>query len=68
MQEHVKLEVSLEIIMAQIAQKIFELSQGETEVKKYELKELIKTQEEAYKGNRKSVEKILNSSKKEGAN
>ena len=68
MQEHVKLEVSLEIIMAKIAQKIFELSQGETEVKKYELQELIKTQEEAYKGNRESIEKILNSSKKEGAN
>ena len=68
MQEHVKLEVSLEIIMAQIAQKIFELSQGETEVKKYELQELIKTQEEAYKGIRKSIEKILNSSKKEGTN
>ena len=68
MQEHVKLEVSLEIIMAQIAQKIFELNQGETELKKYELQELIKTQEQAYKGNRKSIEKILNSSKKEGAN
>ena len=68
MQEHVKLEVSLEIIMAQIAQKIFELNQGETEIKKYELQELIKMKEEAYKGNRKSIEKILNSTKKEGAN
>ena len=68
MQEHVKLEVSLEIIMAQIAQKIFELNQGETEIKKYELQELIKMKEEAYKGNRKSIEKILNSTEKEGAN
>ena len=68
MQEHVKLEVSLEIIMAQIAQKIFELNQGETEIKKYELQELIKMKEEAYKGNRKSIEKILNQTKKEGAN
>ena len=68
MQEHVKLEVSLEIIMAQIAQKMFELNKGETEIKKYELQELIKMKEEAYKGNRKSIEKILNSTEKEGAN
>ena len=45
MQEHVELEVSLEIIMA------------EDEIK---LNKLIALQESAYKGNRESVKKILN--------
>lgn len=54
MQEHVKLEVSLEIIMARIAQAIFNLDNSE------ELHKLIDVGEEAYKGNRQAVEKILN--------
>ncbi len=60
MQEHVELEVSLEIIMAKIADKIFELQKDENNKNQKELKDLIKLQEEAYKGNRKAIEKILN--------
>lgn len=57
MQEHVELEVSLEIIMARIAQAIFKLKSENNYDK---LQELIKLQEEAYKGNRQAIEKILN--------
>lgn len=64
MQEHVELEVSLEVIMAEIAQKMFELSNEKNKTKKEiinkQLKELIKLQEEAYKGDRKSIKQILN--------
>ena len=69
MQEHVELEVSLEIIMAEIAQKIFELSKEKDENKKtvisQELENLINMQDEAYKGNRKTIKDIL-ALKKEG--
>ena len=57
MQEHVELEVSLEIIMARIAQSIFKLNDSKNSE---ELHELIGIQEEAYKGNRQAVENILN--------
>ncbi len=57
MQEHVELEVSLEIIMAEIANCMFNLKTKEDEIK---LNKLITLQESAYKGNRKSVKKILN--------
>ena len=60
MQEHVKLEVSLEIIMARIAQAIFNLNKGNREENAKKLNDLIDLQEEAYKGNRKAVEAILN--------
>lgn len=64
MQEHVELEVALEIIMAKIAQKIFEL---ENETKKcklnkrleQELKDLLEIQDKAYKGDRQAIKKIL---------
>lgn len=64
MQEHVELEVSLEIIMAEIAKAMFELS-SEKETQKREtiekkLENLIYIQENAYKGNRKYIKKILN--------
>lgn len=63
MQEHVQLEVSLEVIMAEIANKMTELSQENGEVnkkeKKAELQKLIYLQENAYKGDRKSIRKIL---------
>lgn len=57
MQEHVELEVSLEIIMAEIANAMFNLKNEEDEIK---LEKLIALQESAYKGNRESVKKILN--------
>lgn len=57
MQEHVELEVSLEIIMAEIADVIMNLKSKENEEK---LQKLILLQENAYKGNRESVKKILN--------
>ena len=57
MQEHVVLEVSLEIIMAEIANCMFNLKTKEDEIK---LNKLIALQESAYKGNRESVKKILN--------
>lgn len=63
MQEHVQLEVSLEVIMAEIANKMTELSQENGEVnkkeKKAELQKLIYLQENAYKGDRKSIREIL---------
>lgn len=57
MQEHVELEVSLEIIMARIAQSIFKLNDTKNDE---ELTKLINIEEEAYKGNRQAVEEILN--------
>ena len=64
MQEHVELEVSLEIIMAEIAKAMFELSsEKETQKRKTiekKLENLNYIQENAYKGNRKYIKKILN--------
>ena len=64
MQEHVRLEVSLEIIMAEIAKKMFQLSDENDKTQKNTLKiqldKLIDLQENAYKGDRNSVNKILN--------
>ena len=57
MQEHVELEVSLEIIMAEIANCMFNLKTKEDEIK---LNKLIALQESSYKVNRESVKKILN--------
>lgn len=63
MQEHVELEVALEIIMARIAQKISDLkgATGEKQKKQreIELEEMMKMQEEAYQGNRKVIQAIL---------
>ena len=64
MQKHVELEVSLEIIMAEIAKKMFDLSNEQESEKKEtirkRLENLICLQENAYKGNRKYIKKILN--------
>jgi len=64
MQEHIQLEVSLEIIMAEIANKMQELrnlkDESKTKLLENQLEDLIKLQEEAYKGDRKAVLKILN--------
>lgn len=64
MQEHIQLEVSLEIIMAEIANKMILLSNTEKvsdrKMIKEELDKLIILQENAYKGNRTAVRKILN--------
>lgn len=63
MQEHVELEVALEIIMARIAQKISdlkgEISEKQKEQREIELEEMMKMQEEAYQGNRKVIQAIL---------
>ena len=63
MQEHVQLEVSLEIIMAEIANSMFELSTAteNDKIKKQEgkLMNLINLQESAYSGKRDAVLKIL---------
>lgn len=58
MQEHVELEVSLEIIMDDIAQEMFALN-NDMNRKNDKLKELIALQENAYKGDRKAVKAIL---------
>lgn len=64
MQEHVQLEVSLEVIMAEIANKMFEISNKNNNFQKERIKEelnkLIYLQEKAYKGDRKVIKKILN--------
>lgn len=57
MQDHVELEVSLEIIMAEIANCMFNLKSKDDKIK---LNKLIELQESAYKGNRESVKRILN--------
>lgn len=64
MQEHIELEVSLEKIMANIAQTIFMISSCNDNEKKKELEielnQLIDLEEKAYKGNREAVKAILN--------
>ena len=63
MQEHIELEVSLEKIMANIAQTIFMINNCNNEEKKnslkIELNQLIDLEEKAYKGNREAVKTIL---------
>ena len=54
MQEHVELEVSLEIIMAQIADAIFNANEENSS-----LAELMKLQEKAYSGDRQAIKTIL---------
>ena len=54
MQEHVELEVSLEMIMAQIANEILNSNTGENN-----LEELMKLQEKAYSGDRQAIKTIL---------
>lgn len=63
MQEHVQLEVSLEVIMAEIAKQMHALkiakTEQEREEKEAKLRKLIDLQESAYKGERESILKIL---------
>lgn len=59
MQDHVKLEVSLEIIMAEIAKGIAQLQKNEISENEKKLENLIRIQDEAYKGNFEYVNKIL---------
>lgn len=54
MQEHVKLEVSLEIIMSKIADAILDKKD------KKELLKLIEIKDRAYKGEKDAVQEILN--------
>ncbi len=64
MQEHIELEVSLEKIMANIAQTIFMINNCKDNEKKkkleVELNQLIDLEEKAYKGSREAVKAILN--------
>lgn len=60
MQEHVELEVSLEIIMSKIAKSIFKLCIDENKENVEDLEKLVNIQEEAYKGDRNIIENILN--------
>ena len=56
MEQHIELEVALEVIMSQIADAIFELEKERNDVNENRLKELIEIQEKAYKGD---IGKIL---------
>ena len=64
MQEHVQLEVSLEVIMAEIAKTMFYLTEVNDKKEQKEIEEklemLIGLQENAYKGNRQAILNILN--------
>lgn len=63
MQEHIKLEVSLEVINRIIAKEMNKLRELKNDVDKKNrenyLNELLKLQEMAYKGDRQAIEKIL---------
>ena len=63
MQEHIKLEVSLEVINRIIAKEINKLRELKNDVDKKNsenyLNELLELQEMAYKGDRQAIEKIL---------
>lgn len=63
MQQHVKLEVALEVIVRKIADVMNQLKQEENQetIQKLEkeLQELMKLKEEAYQGNWQAVNKIL---------
>ncbi len=63
MQEHIKLEVSLEVINRIIAKEMNKLRELKNDVDKKNsenyLNELLELQEMAYKGDRQAIEKIL---------
>lgn len=59
LQGHVKLEVSLEVIMAKLADAIFDLSRQENENNEKYFKYLIELQEKAYEGDIEIVNKII---------
>ncbi len=65
MQNHVKLEVSLEVINNEIAtnmKKKLNIAHNYNEIQKLEkqLKNFLKLKEQAYMGDRNAIEKILN--------
>ena len=64
MQNHVKLEVSLEVIINEIAtnMKKLNIAHNYNEIQKLEkqLKNFLKLKEQAYMGDRNAIEKILN--------
>lgn len=72
MQEHVKLEVSLEVINKEIANVIKQLNMAhdkyEIQKLKTKLDEFFDLQEQAYRGNRFAIEKILNFRKENSGN
>ena len=72
MQEHVKLEVSLEVINNKIANTINQINmmhdENTVQKLKKELEELFELQEQAYKGNKIAIEKILNHRKENSKN
>lgn len=59
LQGHVKLEVSLEVIMAKLADAIFDLSKEENKENENSFQYLMKVQEKAYEGNNEIVNKII---------
>lgn len=59
MQGHVKLEVSLEVIMAKLADAIFELSKQENEYNEKKFRYLMEVQEKAYEGDAEVINKII---------
>ena len=64
MQNHVKLEVSLEVINNEIATNMKKLNiahnYNEIQKLKKQLKNFLKLKEQAYMGDRNAIEKILN--------
>lgn len=63
MQNHVKLEIALEVVTNKIAQTLNKIKKDDDEKLKEELQYLMKLKDEAYKGNFEAVETILNNKK-----
>lgn len=59
MNEEIELEVSLEIIMSEIADAMFKLTDEPNIANEEELTKLIEIQKKAYKGDRRAVKQIL---------
>ena len=59
MQNHVKLEIALEVVTNKIANIVNKMKENETEELKERLQYLLDLKNQAYKGNFKAVETIL---------
>lgn len=59
LQEHVKLEVALEIIMAKLADAIFEMTKDNNIENEKRFKKLTDIQEKAYEGNPEIINSII---------
>ena len=59
LQEHVKLEVALEIIMAKLADAIFEMTKDNNIENEKKKKKLTDIQEKAYEGNPEIINSII---------